>query len=323
MEPRKRIGKLLVDAGIISVKTLERALRIQKGSGKRLGALLREMGIVTEEEVVEALACQFNLRTVRNFVDHPFSKDLLDLVPSRMALEKMIFPLKYHDRTLAIATIDPFDHDTFTQLAQITGMKIYLVLSTREDIIAAVEKHYLIRESEASHKQKILLIDDSPVFAKVLGTALRNEEYEVLVAGDGIEGLKLALSHHPDLILCDLFLPRMDGYNFMLAKNKQHEIAEIPVILVTSKASMEEEDRALKAGFIGFIGKPIMPASVIARVQRALATDENKHQTVMSKPFSAALQPAAFATKAACRASFQRREVVSRVESKLPRSSQQ
>jgi hypothetical protein len=61
MESRKRIGKLLVDAGIISFKTLERALKIQKGSGKRLGTLLRDMGIVTEEEVAEALACQSNL----------------------------------------------------------------------------------------------------------------------------------------------------------------------------------------------------------------------------------------------------------------------
>jgi CheY-like chemotaxis protein len=319
MESRKQIGKLLVDAGIISFKTLERALKIQKRSGNRLGTLLRDMGIVTEEEVAEALACQSNLRMVRNFANHLFPKDLLDLVPAQMALQKMIFPLKCHDNTLAIATLDPLDRETFTQLAQITGMRVYLVLSTKDDILAAVEKHYLIRERETSHKQKILLIDDSPVFAKVLGTALTNEGYEILVAGDGIEGLKLALSHHPDLILCDLFLPRMDGYNFMLAMKEHHEIAGIPVILVTSKASMEEEDQALKAGFIDFIGKPVMPARVIARVQRALATNENKHQEVMSNP----VQTAAFTTKAACRASLQRREGVSKVDSKLPRSKQQ
>jgi DNA-binding NtrC family response regulator len=120
-----------------------------------------------------------------------------------------------------------------------------------------------------------------------------------------------------------LFLPRMDGYNFMLAMKEHHEIAGIPVILVTSKASMEEEDQALKAGFIDFIGKPILPVRVIARVQRALATYESKHRAVMNNQVSAALQPAAFATKAACRASLQRREGVSKVDSKLPRSKQQ
>src|SRR6266567_3747335 len=100
MASRIQIGNLLVEAGIISVKTLERALQLQKGSGKRLGMLLREMGIVTEEEVLEALARQCNLRTVRNFAGHDFPKALLDLVPARLALEKLIFPLKQHERML-------------------------------------------------------------------------------------------------------------------------------------------------------------------------------------------------------------------------------
>lgn len=281
MEPRKQIGKLLVDAGIITVKTLERALNLQKGSGKRLGELLRDMGIVTEEEVAEAIASQFNLRTVRNFANHAFPKDLLDLVPPWMAFEKIIFPLNYHDKTLALATLDPLDCETFDQLMDITGLRIYPVLSTREDILAAVEKHYQIGETETRHKQRILLIDDSPVFVKVLCAALTKEGYEVLVAGDGIEGLKIALSQIPDLILCDQFLPRMDGYRFMLTLKGHRELAGIPVILVTSKASKEEEGKALNAGFIDFIGKPVMPVRVIERIQRVLATNKVKLQAVM------------------------------------------
>jgi CheY-like chemotaxis protein len=323
MESKMRIGKLLVEAGIITVKTLERALEIQKGSGKRLGALLRDIGIVTEEEVVEALANQCKLKTVRNFADYPFPMDLLDLVTAQMALENMIFPLKYHDGTLAIAILDPFDHKTFAQLAQKTGMRIYLALSTREDIIAAIEKHYLNGEKVITYKQKILLIDDSPVFTQVLETALGKEGYEVLVAGDGIEGLQLAISSHPDLILCDLFMPRMDGYNFMHAIKAHPEMADISVILMTSKASVEEEHRALKAGFIDFIGKPIMPVRVIARIQRALTFLKSRQQTVRSNPINADIQPVAFNTKGNCRSYPQRREAVNRVESKFQRSKQQ
>ena len=281
MENRKKIGKLLVEAGIISAKTLERALVIQQGSGKRLGALLREMGIVTEEEVVDALSCQFNLKKVRDFADQSFPKVLLDLVPARTALGKMIFPLKHNDKALAIASLDPNDSETFSQLEQLTGMQIYLVLSTREDIIAAIEKHYRIGEQVADYRQKILLIDDSPVFAKVMSAALENAGYDVLLAGDGIEGLKISLSQHPDLILCDQFLPRMDGYRFMLTMNGHNELAGIPIILVTSKASREEEDKALKAGFIDFIGKPVLPARVIERIHRILATDNDKKLAVM------------------------------------------
>jgi hypothetical protein len=66
MEKRKQLGDLLVEAGIITVKTLERALARQKGSGKRLGALLEEMGIITEDELIEALARQFTFKTVMN-----------------------------------------------------------------------------------------------------------------------------------------------------------------------------------------------------------------------------------------------------------------
>jgi DNA-binding response OmpR family regulator len=112
----------------------------------------------------------------------------------------------------------------------------------------------------------------------------------------------------------------MDGYNFMLAMKEHHETAGIPVILVTSKASIEEEEQALKAGFIDFIGKPITPVRVVARVDRVLANDKIRHQTVINNPVGADLQSAAFATKTAWRASLQRREVVSRVESNSPKS---
>jgi CheY-like chemotaxis protein len=267
-----------VEAGIISVKTLERALELQRGSGKRLGKLLGDMGIVTDQEVIEALARQCNLRIVRNFADQPFPQELLDLVPEQMALEKMIFPLKQHDRVLALATLDPFDSETFADLSRKTGMKIYLALATREDIVAAIRKHYLKGEKLEDSRQKILIIDDSQVTTQVLDIALRKEGYEVLVGNDGIEGLKLAISNHPDLIVCDLFMPRMDGYAFMLALKTHADMAAIPVILMTAKASIEEEHNALKAGFIDFIGKPAMPMRVIARIKRTFAMMGNTQQ---------------------------------------------
>jgi CheY-like chemotaxis protein len=314
MESRKQIGKLLVEAGIISVTTLERALEMQKGSGKRLGALLSEMGIVTDEEVIDALCQQCNLKKVRNFADQPFPKELIDLVPAQLALENMIFPLKQHEKMLAIATLDPFDQETLDQLADITGMKIFTALATREDILAAVKKHYGKEEKVKSSRQKILLIDDSPVLVQVLENALEKEGYDVLTAADGVEGLQQAISNHPDLILCDLLMPRMDGYKFMLALKAHCETDDIPVILITSKASTDEEHRALKAGFIDFMGKPIMPARLIARIERALVMVKNMHQTVMRNPKGANLNPAAYGTKAACRAYSQRRDEVGKLE---------
>lgn len=273
-----QIGNILVEAGVISAKTLERALELQKGSGKKLGALLKEMGIVTEEEVVDALAKQFSLRTVRNFADHAFPQDLLDLVPANLALEKMIFPLKQYQGMLAIATLDPYDRATFDYLANKTGMKIFLALATKDDIFAAVKKHYLKEAPKRSGRQKVLVIDDSPLITKIIEPALVQEGFEVVVAGDGVDGLKQAFTNLPDIILCDLMMPRMDGYNFLASLKARPETADIPVILMTTKASSEEEHRALKAGFVDFIGKPAMPVRVLAKVKMTLKIQEKKRR---------------------------------------------
>lgn len=283
MEPRIKIGKLLVQAGIISEKTLERALDLQKGSIKRLGEILHGMGIVNEQEIIDALARQCDLRIVRNFADQPFSKELLDLVPAETALEKIVFPLKHSDKMLALAVLDPFDKKTFDDISQKTGMKIHPVLSTKEEILSAVKKHYLNVEKTDTGMQKILLIDNSQVLTEVLELAIQKEGFEVLVANDGKEGLKLAMTHQPDLIICDQFMPRMDGYAFIRSLRMYDDTESTPVILMTVKASLEEELKALKAGFIDFISKPSMPVQVIARIKRAFAIMEYTRQTKSHK----------------------------------------
>jgi CheY-like chemotaxis protein len=272
MESRMQIGNLLVEAGIISVKTLQRALTMQKGSGKRLGALLKELGIVTEEEVVKSLAKQCNLRIVRDFAGHSFSKELLDLVPSQMALEKLIFPLKRYEEILAVAVLDPFDNASINSLAEKTGLRIYPVLATRDDIFSAIKKHYLNGKREKCSGQKILLIDPSRVITKMYESALADEGYEVMVAPNGIDGLKAAYLNLPDLILCDRMMPRMDSRNFMHALRAHPETSHIPIILMSSKLSAEEEQRALEAGFIDFIGKPATPMHLLGRVRKIFSS---------------------------------------------------
>lgn len=271
MASKMQIGNLLVEAGIISVKTVERALEMQKGNGKRLGMLLKDMGIVTEVEVIEALAKQYQLRIVRNFADQPFPKELLCLVPPSLAIDKMIFPLKQYQGMMAIATLDPLDRETFGYLEEKTGLKIYPALATREDIFAAIKKHYRVGTLAINGRLKILLMDYSPIVTNLLTQTLEEEGYEVFVAHDGIDGLKLAYSHRPDIILCDLTMPRMDGYIFMHALKAHPDMTDLPVLLMSSKVSPEEEKLAMEAGFIDFIPKPAMPVSVLARIKKVAA----------------------------------------------------
>lgn len=269
MEAKKQLGTLLVEAGIITNKTLERALERQKGTGKRLGIVLEEMGVITESELVDALARQFGFKTVKGFAEYSFPQNLLDYVHEDMAVQKLLFPIKVQEGLLALAVTDPFDIATFDYLAKKTGMKILPVLATRGEIMAAISKHYLRGREESSNRLKVLVVDDSQSVATIISVALKKEGYEVIEAANGVEGLKLSIAEHPDLIVCDSVMPVMDGFALMRALRANQSTAAIPVILLTSKASGEDEQRAFEAGFLDFIPKPIQPIRIVSRVKHA------------------------------------------------------
>jgi CheY-like chemotaxis protein len=266
---KAQLGELLVESGIITVKTLERALVRQQGSGKRLGAVLDGMGVVTQEELIEALAKQFGFETVKEIAADGVPKQLLELIPEEIAVRRLVFPLKQQHGTLAVAVTDPFDRETIDLLEKQSARRVVPVLATRSEILKAVKLHYLRGETPRHGKLKILVVDDSSAVASELEGALRNEGYEVLVANDGVEGLELAFSQRPDMIMCDAVMPRMDGYALMRAIKANPATSGIPMILLTAKASPEEEHRALKSGFQDFIGKPAMTLRVVSRVKRS------------------------------------------------------
>ncbi|MBW4057097.1 MAG: response regulator [Proteobacteria bacterium] len=264
----KHLGDILVEAEIISKKTLERALERQKSGKNRLGIVLEEMGVITEEELVDALSKQFNFKTIKNFVGHTYPQELLNILPSDFAMKKLVFPLKQKDSMLAVAITDPFDMETMEMMSRISGLQIVPVLATRKEILDAISLHYL--KSSADAGGSILVVEDSTPVALIIQAALVKEGYKVLLAGDGLEGLKIALSERPKLIITDSVMPRMDGYGLLRAIKANPMISEIPVIMLTSKASIEDEQKALESGFSDFIPKPVQPLRVVSRVKHAL-----------------------------------------------------
>jgi len=266
----KHLGDILVEAEIISKKTLERALERQKGTKERLGTVLEEMGVITEEELADALGAQFNFKTVKGFIDHTFPQDLLDLLPSDFAMKKLVFPLRQKEHMLAVAITDPFDMETTEMLTRITGFQIIPVIATRREILDAIAKFYLKSPVKAVVSEEILVVEDSPPVANLIQVALARAGYQVLVAVDGLEGLKIAISERPRLIITDSVMPRMDGFGLMRALKANPLTADIPVIMLTSKASSEDEQKALDFGFIDFIPKPVQPLRVVSRVKRVL-----------------------------------------------------
>ncbi|RNC69055.1 MAG: response regulator [Desulfuromonadales bacterium] len=269
MIQKKPLGDLLVEAGIITVKTLERALERQRGSGKRLGQILEEMSVITGEELIDALSKQLSYKTVKGFSEYTFPPELLALVPQDMAVQKLVFPLKLKETMLALAINDPFDQETIEFLAKKNRLQVIPILATRQELMIAIEKHYLHGKMKDMERQKILVVEDTAPVATIIQVALLKEGFDVLVANDGVEGLKQAVAEKPDLIICDAVMPRMDGFGLMRALRANPSTADIPMILLTSKATGEDEQRALEAGFIDFIAKPVQPIRIVTRVKRA------------------------------------------------------
>ncbi|MBF0271499.1 MAG: hybrid sensor histidine kinase/response regulator [Magnetococcales bacterium] len=119
-----------------------------------------------------------------------------------------------------------------------------------------------------SHNFKILIVDDEPTNLKLLREVLRHE-YALVFARNGEELLRLA-ADGPDLILLDIMMPDMDGYE-ACSRLKSHEATrDIPVIFVTARIEIEDEVRGLEVGAVDYLTKPIQGAIVRARVKSHL-----------------------------------------------------
>lgn len=267
---KKQLGNILVEAKLITEKTLERALERGKNEGKRLGQTLEEMGVITEQELVEALGRQFNFKTISDFATRNYAPELLNLLPTEFVMKRVVFPLMQKDFQLAVAITDPFDSETSDLIARITGFQLVPVIATRREILEAISRHYLKSPLNPDAADTILVVEDSATVATVVQSALVKEGYHVIMAADGLEALKLVLTQRPRLVITDAQLPRMDGYGLLRAIKANPVSAGLPVIMLTGKATTDDEQRALEAGFFDFIPKPVQPLRVVSRVKRAL-----------------------------------------------------
>jgi len=120
----------------------------------------------------------------------------------------------------------------------------------------------------------ILVIDDSKLIVHVANKMLSNSGHNVLLAGDGETGLELANSKKPDLILLDLILPGIDGYQVCQQIKSNDNTKDIPVIMLTSKAEHADKVKGLKLGASDYVTKPFDEGELIARVQTHLRIKE-------------------------------------------------
>ena len=121
----------------------------------------------------------------------------------------------------------------------------------------------------------ILIIDDDSTLRELLTDYLKQAGYRVVAAGDGQRGLNLALSEHPDLVILDLMMPGMDGWE--VCRSLRYESA-IPIIMLTAKSEELDKLRGFRLGVDDFVTKPFSFAEIVARVGAVIAR-ANQHSS--------------------------------------------
>jgi DNA-binding response OmpR family regulator len=117
----------------------------------------------------------------------------------------------------------------------------------------------------------VLVVDDDPVILRLLQVNFELEGIGVVLAVDGEEGLKLAQSDPPDLVISDIMMPKVNGLELLAALRSSPDTAAMPVILLSAKAQVADVQRGLELGADDYITKPFDPLELIDRVYKVLA----------------------------------------------------
>jgi two-component system cell cycle response regulator DivK len=119
--------------------------------------------------------------------------------------------------------------------------------------------------------KRILVIEDTEDNRRILRDLLTNAGFELIEAEDGEKGVAMAAEHRPDLILMDIQLPLVDGYEATRRIKANPDLRRIPIIAVTSYALSGDEAKALAAGCDGYVAKPFSPRKILATVRLFLS----------------------------------------------------
>ncbi len=120
-------------------------------------------------------------------------------------------------------------------------------------------------------KIKILLIEDDPFLLNMYATKFELENFKVVMAEDGEKGLKTAIKEIPDIILLDIMLPQMDGFEVLKGLKEEKSTQAIPVILLTNLSQKEEVERGLSMGANDYLIKAhFMPSEVVDKIKEVL-----------------------------------------------------
>jgi CheY-like chemotaxis protein len=122
------------------------------------------------------------------------------------------------------------------------------------------------RAARQPSKSRVLVADDEPITRMLVKLLLEKQHYEVLEAGNGRDAVEIAAREHPDLVLCDLNMPEMDGYEAIARMRRDLSLALMPILVLTAEEGPAVEQRVLQLGADDYIVKPFDPEVLLSRV---------------------------------------------------------
>ena len=120
------------------------------------------------------------------------------------------------------------------------------------------------------NRKKILVVDDSPTAIMWQRMILEDEAYDVVTAGDGVEGVRVARESRPDLVLLDVVMPRMNGFDACRAMRADDVTRDVPILMVTTRSEMDHVMRGFESGCNEYITKPVDRTELLTKVRSYL-----------------------------------------------------
>ncbi len=125
-------------------------------------------------------------------------------------------------------------------------------------------------------RKKILVVDDDKKNRYLVSFLLEKEGFEVVIATNGLEGIEAAKKQQVDLIIMDIKMPKMNGYEATRRIRRLKKYKSIPIIALTSYAMREDKERVMKAGCTGYMSKPITPEIFTEEIKKFLEVKDDK-----------------------------------------------
>jgi CheY-like chemotaxis protein len=272
---RKPLGQIFVERGLLTDISVQRLVAHAKSKDIRLGELLEVIGLITPDELAEALATQYRCRKITDFARFSYSSAMLRAIPLEMAVKHTIFPLKMDDDKLALAVADPTLDGLFEEISAQQNLKPILYVATRSEINRAIARHYLGQKIAEPSLKSILLVEDDLLVREMVAKILTRKGYAVETAIDGMDAFSKIFTMKPRLVITDKVMPKLGGYEFLFAIRNIPEFRYMPVILMTAAATPDEEKEALEKGFFDFVLKPVKEIGLLTRVERAFKSSES------------------------------------------------